>query len=42
MIIGKGVKLNGQTVEDIALSIIITEPVILQFGKNKFVKVINQ
>lgn len=38
---GKGVKLNGETVEDISLNIKITEPVILQFGKNKFVKVIN-
>lgn len=41
MISGKGVKLNGETVEDISLNIKITEPVILQFGKNKFVKVIN-
>lgn len=42
MISGKGVKLNGETVEDIFLNIKITEPVILQFGKNKFVKVINK
>lgn len=41
MISGKGVKLNGEAVEDISLNIKITEPVILQFGKNKFVKVIN-
>ena len=41
MIQGKGVKLNGQTVEDISLTVTITEPVILQFGKNKFIKVIN-
>lgn len=41
MISGRGVKLNGETVEDIALDVKITEPVILQFGKNKFVKVIH-
>ena len=41
MIAGKGVKINSQTVEDISLIITITEPVILQFGKNKFIKVIN-
>ena len=40
MIQGKGVKLNGQTVEDIALTLTIAEPAILQFGKNKFVKVV--
>ena len=38
MIQGKGVKLNGETVEDIGLTVKITEPVILQFGKNKFIK----
>lgn len=41
MIAGRGVKLNGETVEDIALTVKITEPVILQFGKNKFIKVIH-
>lgn len=41
MISGKGVKLNGETVEEISLNIKITEPVILQFGKNKFIKIIN-
>lgn len=41
MIAGRGVKLNGETVGDIALAVKITEPVILQFGKNKFIKVIN-
>ena len=40
MIAGRGVKLNGETVEDISLVVKLTEPVILQFGKNKFVKVI--
>ena len=41
MITGRGVKLNGETVEDIALTVKTQEPVILQFGKNKFVKVIS-
>lgn len=40
MITGRGVKLNGETVEDIALTVKTEQPVILQFGKNKFVKVI--
>ena len=41
MITGRGVKLNGETVEDISLIVKTEEPVILQFGKNKFVKVEN-
>ena len=41
MIAGRGVKLNGETIEDITLTIKITEPFVLQFGKNKFAKVIN-
>lgn len=41
MITGRGVKLNGETVEDIALTVKIEDSVILQFGKNKFIKVIN-
>lgn len=41
MIAGKGVKINGEMIENITLTITITEPLILQFGKNKFVKVIN-
>ena len=40
MIAGKGVKLNGNTVEDIGLLVKIEQPVVLQFGKNKFVKVL--
>lgn len=40
MIAGRGVKLNSQLVEDIALIVKVSEPVILQFGKNKFVKVV--
>jgi hypothetical protein len=39
MIIGRGVKLNGEIIEDTALIVKIVEPVILQFGKNKFVKI---
>ena len=39
MIQGKGVKLNGETAIDIGVTVKINEPVILQFGKNKFVKV---
>ena len=42
MITGRGVKLNGETVENIALFVKIEEPVILQFGKNKFVKITKQ
>ena len=41
MIAGRGVKLNGETIEDITLTIKIAEPFVLQFGKNKFAKVIN-
>lgn len=40
MIQGKGVKLDGKVVEDITLMVKIIEPIIIQFGKNKFVKVI--
>ena len=39
MIQGKGVKLDGKVVEDITLIVKMTEPSIIQFGKNKFVKV---
>ncbi len=38
-IAGKGVKINGVTVEDAMLRLTVTEPLVLQFGKNKFVKV---
>lgn len=40
MIAGKGVKLNSGLVEDITLTVKVIEPVVLQFGKNKFVKVV--
>ena len=36
---GRGIKINGVTVEDPMLKIIMTEPFILQFGKNKFIKI---
>lgn len=39
MIQGKGVKLDGKVVEDITLIVKMTESSIIQFGKNKFVKV---
>ncbi|NJD02616.1 MAG: hypothetical protein FIA99_08490 [Ruminiclostridium sp.] len=38
-ITGRGVKIDGVTVEDPMLKISITEPFILQFGKNKFIKI---
>ena len=40
MIQGKGVKVNGKTIEESTLTVKVEEPTILQFGKNKFVKVI--
>ena len=40
MVTGRGVKLNSETVEDISLTVKMEEPVILQFGKNKFVKIV--
>ena len=41
MITGRGVKINGETIENITLVVKTVEPVIVQFGKNKFVKVIS-
>ncbi len=38
-ITGRGVKINGVTVEDSMLKIQITIPFILQFGKNRFIKI---
>lgn len=38
-IAGRGVKIGGVTVEDPMLKISVTEPFILQFGKNKFIRV---
>jgi tyrosyl-tRNA synthetase len=38
-ITGRGVKINGVTVEDPMLKVSVTEPFILQFGKNKFIKI---
>ena len=41
MINGNGVKINGKTVTDIGRTIIIDDEIVVQFGKNKFKKVIN-
>lgn len=38
-IAGRGVKINGMTVEDPTLRISVTEPFVLQFGKNKFIRI---
>lgn len=40
MIQGRGVKLDRNTIEDVTLTISIEEPLIIQFGKNKFAKII--
>lgn len=39
LIEGKGIKVQGSTVEDPATALSLTEPVTLQRGKNKFVRV---
>ena len=39
MVVGKGVKVNGETVEDISTNLKPKEK-ILQFGKNKFIKLV--
>jgi len=39
-IIGKGIKINGSVVEDADLILTRQEPFVIQFGKNKFVKII--
>ena len=39
MIQGKGVKINSELIEDINKVIDLNEEVILQFGKNKFIKI---
>ena len=40
MITGNGVKINGEVVNDIQTKIITKETPVVQFGKNKFIKVI--
>lgn len=40
IITGKGIKLNGATIESSDLSVNLERPVIIQFGKNKFVKAV--
>jgi len=42
MITGKGVKIDGKIVEDIFMNIKVTEYIIIQFGKNKFIKVMKK
>ena len=42
MIQGKGVKIEGNTIEDITLTIKLDQPIVVQFGKNKFVKVVSE
>lgn len=39
MIQGRGIKIDGNLVENINENIIIKEPIVLQFGKNKFIKI---
>ncbi|HHT48348.1 MAG TPA: tyrosine--tRNA ligase [Firmicutes bacterium] len=38
-IAGRGVKINGVTVEDLMLKVTVREPFVLQFGKSRFIKV---
>lgn len=40
MIIGKGVKINGNVIDDVALIVKPENMIVIQFGKNKFVKII--
>ncbi len=40
MIQGKGVKINDTLVEDINEKVVLNEPVIVKFGKNKFIKIV--
>ena len=39
MIQGKGVKIDSQLIEDINKVIELDEDVVLQFGKNRFIKI---
>ena len=39
---GRGVKIDGETVTDPAMTLKIGEPFVLQFGKNRFVKILQQ
>jgi tyrosyl-tRNA synthetase len=41
MIQGHGVKINGEIVNDSGKMLYVKEPFVLQFGKNKFVKILN-
>lgn len=39
-ILGRGIKLDGNTIEDPSLQVTLNSPIVLKFGKNKFAKVI--
>ncbi|MDD2285836.1 MAG: tyrosine--tRNA ligase [Paludibacter sp.] len=36
---GNGVKINGETISDVMMKITVTDPFVLQYGKNKFIKI---
>ena len=40
MIQGKGVKINSNIVDNLGENIVLEEPIVLQFGKHKFIKVV--
>ena len=40
MIQGKGVKLDGKVIEDINTNVLLDKEKVIQFGKNKFVKIV--
>lgn len=39
-IVGKGIKINGLTIEDINMIVTIDRDIVLQFGKSRFVRII--
>ena len=41
LIQNKGLKINGNVVEDVQLQVTLSEPIVLQKGKDRFVKVIS-
>jgi len=41
-IVGKGIKINGTTVEDIHMIVTIDRDIVLQFGKSRFVRIIKE
>ena len=42
MVKGNGVKINGKIIDDISEEIEITDNTVLQFGKNKYKKIISK